>query len=106
MVDLFGVFIPKLRNTIKALYKEELVRQYEAKRTIKKRNNLYFTVYNMDVVLLQAVAGRTLSSDIYQFCLRSGMPQRRLFQSFLFLFFPEPPLKAGYQVHSVHRGGQ
>ena len=54
LVDLFGVFIPKLRNAIKALFKEELVRPYEAERTIKKRDNLYVTVYNMEVVLLLA----------------------------------------------------
>jgi len=54
LVDLFGIFIPKLRNAIKALYKEELVRPYEAERTIKKRDNLYITVYNMEVVLLLA----------------------------------------------------
>ena len=54
MVDLFGVFIPKLRNAIKALYKEELVKPYEAERTIKKKGNLYITVYNMEVVLLLA----------------------------------------------------
>ena len=54
LVDLFGVFIPKLRNAIKALYKEELVKQYEAEQTIKKRDNLYITVYNMEVVLLLA----------------------------------------------------
>ena len=54
MVDLFGVFVPKLRNAIKALYKEELVKPYEAERTIKKKDNLYFTVYNMEVVLLLA----------------------------------------------------
>ena len=54
MVDLFGVFIPKLRNAIKALYKEELIKPYEAERTIKKRDNLYVTVYNMEVVLLLA----------------------------------------------------
>lgn len=54
MVDLFGVFIPKLRKTIKALYKEELVKPYEAERTIKKRDNLYVTVYNMEIVLLLA----------------------------------------------------
>ena len=52
LVDLFGVFIPKLRNAIKALYKEELVKPYEAERTIKKRDNLYLTVYNLEVVLL------------------------------------------------------
>ena len=54
LVDLFGVFIPKLRNTIQTLYKEELVKPYEAERTIKQRNNLYLTVYNMEVVLLLA----------------------------------------------------
>ena len=54
MVDLFGVFIPKLRNAIKALYKEEQVKPYEAERTIKKRDNLYLTVCNMEVVLLLA----------------------------------------------------
>ena len=54
LVDLFGVFIPKLRNAIKALYKEELVKPYEAERTIKKRDNLYLTIYNMEVVLLLA----------------------------------------------------
>jgi len=54
MVDLFGVFIPKLRNAIKNLYKEELIKPYEAERTIKKKDNLYVTVYSMEVVLLLA----------------------------------------------------
>ena len=54
LVDLFGVFIPKLRNTIQALYKEELAKPYEAERTIKQQRNLYLTVYNMEVVLLLA----------------------------------------------------
>ena len=54
LVDLFGLFIPKLRNAIKALYKEGQVKPYEAERTIKKRDNLYLTVYNMEVVLLLA----------------------------------------------------
>ena len=54
LVDLFGVFIPKLRNAIKALYEEELVKPYETERTIKKRDNLYLTVYNLEVVLLLA----------------------------------------------------
>jgi len=54
LVDLFGVFIPRLRNAIKALYKEEQVKPYEAERTIKKRGNLYVTVYNMEVVMLLA----------------------------------------------------
>ena len=52
LVDLFGVFIPKLRNAIKALYKEELVKPYEAERTIKVKRNQYLTVYNMEVVML------------------------------------------------------
>ena len=52
MVDLFGVFIPKLRNAIKALYKEEQVKPYEAERTIKVKQNQYLTVYNMEVVML------------------------------------------------------
>lgn len=54
MVDLFGVFIPKLKNTIHAFYKEELIKPFEAERTIKKKDNLYITVYNMEVVLLLA----------------------------------------------------
>jgi len=54
MVDFLGVFILKLRNAIKALYKEELIKPYEVERTIKKRDNLYVTVYNMEVVMLLA----------------------------------------------------
>ena len=54
LVDLFGVFIPKLKNTIQALYKEELIKPFEAERTIKKKDNLYITVYNMEIVLLLA----------------------------------------------------
>ena len=54
LVDLFGVFIPKLRNAIKALYKEEQVKPYEAERTIKVRRNVYLTVYNKEVVMLLA----------------------------------------------------
>jgi len=54
LVDLFGVFIPKLCNAIQILYKEELVRAYEAERTIKQKRNLHLTVYNMEVVMLLA----------------------------------------------------
>ena len=54
MADLFGVFIPKLRNAIKTLYKEEQIKPYEAERAIKKKDNLYVTIYNMEVVLLLA----------------------------------------------------
>ena len=54
MVDLFGVFIPKLRNAIKALYKEEQVKPYEAERTIKAQRKVHLTVYNFEVVLLLA----------------------------------------------------
>ena len=54
MVDLFGVFIPKLKNAIKALYKEELIKPFEAERTIKVRRNVYLIIYNMEVVLLLA----------------------------------------------------
>ena len=35
LVDLFGVFIPKQRNTIKALYKEEMAKPYKAERIIR-----------------------------------------------------------------------
>ena len=54
LVDLFGLFIPKLRNAIKALYKEGQVKPYEAERTIKVKQNQYLTVYNMEVVMLLA----------------------------------------------------
>ena len=54
LVDLFGVFIPKLRNAIKALYKEEMAKPYEAERTIKIRKGTYLTVYSMDIVTLLA----------------------------------------------------
>ena len=54
LVDLFGVFVPKLRTTIKALYKEELVKPYEAERTVKQRKNLYLNLYNIEVVMLLA----------------------------------------------------
>jgi hypothetical protein len=54
LVDLFGVFVPKLRNTIQTLYKEELVKPYEAERTVKQRQGLYLTLYSMEVVMLLA----------------------------------------------------
>ena len=54
LVDLFGAFIPKLRNTIQILFKEELVKPNEAERTIKQKRNLHLTVNNMEVVMLLA----------------------------------------------------
>ena len=54
LVDLFGVFVPKLRNTIQTLYKEELVKPYEAEHTVKQRQGQYLTVYSMEVVMLLA----------------------------------------------------
>ena len=64
MVDLFGVFIPKLRNAIKAIYQEELVRPYEAERIIKQERNLYLTVYNIEVVLLLAFRLNTYQTRV------------------------------------------
>ena len=43
MVDLFGVFIPKLRNAIKALYKEELIKPYEAEREPSRRETTFMS---------------------------------------------------------------
>lgn len=54
LADLFGVFIPKLKNTIQTFYKEELIKPFEAERTIKVQRNMHLTVYNMEVVLLLA----------------------------------------------------
>ena len=54
LVDMFGVFIPKLKRAIQELYTEELAKPYEAERTIKERRNVYLTVYSFDVVLLLA----------------------------------------------------
>ena len=54
LVGLFGAFIPKLRNTIQILYKEELVRPYEAERTTRQKRNLHLTIYNMEVAMLLA----------------------------------------------------
>ena len=54
MMDLFGVFIPKLRNAIKTLYKEEQIKPYEAERTIRQKRNLHLTVYNIELVMLLA----------------------------------------------------
>ena len=79
MVDLFGVFVPKLRNAIKALYKEELVRQYEAERTIKKKDNLYVTVYNLEVILLLAFRlnsyqARAVRRELMERIIRNNKP--------------------------------
>ena len=54
LVDLFGVFVPKLRNAIKALYQEDMAKPYETERAIKIRNGMYLTVYSMDIVMLLA----------------------------------------------------
>ena len=41
-------------STIQILFKEELVKPYEAERTIKQKRNLHLTVYSMEVVMLLA----------------------------------------------------
>jgi len=45
---------PNCVTTIQILYKEELVRPYEAERTIRQKRNLHLTIYNMEVVMLLA----------------------------------------------------
>ena len=79
LVDLFGVFIPKLRNTIQTLYKEELVKPYETERTIKQSRNLYLTVYDMEVVLLLAFRlnsyqARAVRRDLMERITRNHKP--------------------------------
>ena len=54
LADLFGVFIPKLRNVIKTLYKEDMAKPYEAERTVKIRKGMYLTLYSMEIVMLLA----------------------------------------------------
>ena len=79
MVDLFGVFIPKLKNAIKALYKEVLIKPYEAERTIKKKENLYVTVYNLEVVLqlafrLNSYQARAVRKELMERITRNHKP--------------------------------
>ena len=54
LVELFGVFIPKLRRAIQMIYKEELVKPYDVEKTIKERDKVYLTVYTFEIVLLLA----------------------------------------------------
>mgnify|MGYP000057694516 CR=1 FL=1 len=79
LVDLFGVFIPKLRNAIKTLYKEELVKPYEAERTIKVRQGLYLTIYNMEVVMqlafrLNSYQARAVRKELMERISRDRKP--------------------------------
>jgi len=79
LVDLFGVFIPKLRNTIQILYKEELVRPYEAERTIRQKRNLHLTVYNMEVVMqlafrLNSYQARAVRKELMERISRDHKP--------------------------------
>lgn len=79
MADLFGVFIPKLRSTIKTLYKEEVVKPFEAERTIKQRRGLYLTLYNMEVVMLLALRlnsyqSRAVSRELMERTSRDHKP--------------------------------
>ena len=79
LVDLFGVFIPKLRNTIKKLYNEELVKPYEAERTIKVRQGLYLTIYNMEVVMqlafrLNSYQARAVRKELMERISRDRKP--------------------------------
>jgi len=79
MVDLFGVFIPKLRNAIKALYKEELVKPFEAERTVNQRQGQYLTVYSMEVVLqlafrLNSYQARAMRKELLERIERDHKP--------------------------------
>ena len=79
LVDLFGIFIPKLRNAIKALYKEEMAKSYEAERTIMIREGMYLTLYSMEIVMLLAFRlnsyqARAVRSELAERIIRDHKP--------------------------------
>lgn len=76
LVELFGVIVPTLRATIRAVYKNGVLNPYEVERRIKHTNCYYLEAYALPMVVALAFrigtpnAERVRNALLERLCLR------------------------------------
>ena len=54
LTDLFGVIVPTVRAAIRAVYKSDVLKEYEAQKYIRLENGYFADVYNLLMVVALA----------------------------------------------------
>lgn len=54
LADLFGVIVPTIRAAIRAVYKSDVLKEYEAQEYIRLENGYYADVYSFPMVVTLA----------------------------------------------------
>lgn len=54
LTDLFGVIVPTVRAAIRAVYKSDVLKEYEAQKYIRLENGYYADVYSFPMVVTLA----------------------------------------------------
>lgn len=54
LVELFGVIAPTLRTAIKAVYKSEVLKEYEVQKYVRLENRYHADVFNFPMIVALA----------------------------------------------------
>ena len=63
LCELFGVIAPTIRAGIKALFKSEILREHEVKRTIRLSDKHSMEVYNLEAIIALAFRINTFGAE-------------------------------------------
>ena len=66
LTDLFGVIAPTVRAAIRAVYKSDVLKEYEVQKYIRLENGYYADVYSLPMIV--ALAFRIHSYGAQQLC--------------------------------------
>lgn len=90
LTDLFGVIVPTVRAAIRAVYKSDVLKEYEAQKYIRLENGYYADVYSFPMVVTLAFR---INSYGAQYLIGKDVRAKRKNKHFLFAEYQRESFK-------------
>lgn len=90
LTDLFGVIVPTVRAAIRAVYKSDVLKEYEAQKYIRLENGYYTDVYSFPMVVTLAFR---INSYGAQYLIGKDVRAKRKNEYFLFAEYQRESFK-------------
>lgn len=84
IADMLGVYGSDVRKTIKAIYKEGALSEFETMQYIKQNDNISMDVYNLEMIIAISYKIRSKASIVFRQYLTSRLYHKHDYQVVLF----------------------
>ncbi len=84
IADMLGVYGSDVRKTIKAIYKEGALSEFETMRNIRQDEHISMDVYNLEMIIAIAYRTRSKASIVFRRYLTNRLYPKNDYQLVLF----------------------